>query len=106
MSEITVEQLEKKFPGQGFIRFTMIADLGGFGSVNTFNYGIDPSCALDLRGCLDEANDAVSAEDKAAIKRLVEDEDALDDDAPDTEPEAEKKNEEDGVADDDNGTTE
>ena len=72
MSEITVEQLEKKFPGEGLTRFAKIAELGGFGAVSTFNYGVDPSCALDLRGCLDPENKAVTAANKTAIKALLE----------------------------------
>jgi hypothetical protein len=71
MNEVTIESLKKIHGDKAAAVFSEIAELGGFGAVSTFNYGIDPACALDVKGCLDPENKAVSAENKAKIKALL-----------------------------------
>lgn len=53
MDNVTVDSLEKKFPGEGFDRFAQIAKIGGFGEpTRDHTGGLDPAYkgGLDLKG--------------------------------------------------------
>lgn len=74
---VTVEGLEKKFPGEGFKRFSEIAKIGGFGEpTRDHTGGIDPaySGGLDLKGLKDvQGPDRLSDAKFAKIAELAGD---------------------------------
>lgn len=67
----TIDGLEKRFPGEGRVRFAKIAELGGYGSVGGGEGDLDPGATLDLVGCLDADNKTVSNAAKEKIKQLA-----------------------------------
>lgn len=56
INNVTLEDLEKQFPGEGFKRFREIAEIGGFG-VPSLDHtgGVDPAYrgGLDIKGLRD-----------------------------------------------------
>jgi hypothetical protein len=72
MNNITFEKMEEKYPNKGYEKFREVARLGGFGEPTLDHTGgIDPAYrgGLDLKGL--EESDAVSKEDKAKIKAII-----------------------------------
>lgn len=58
MQNVTLDKLEKKFPGEGMTRFKEIAKIGGFGEVSQDHTGgIDPNFAggLDIKGAMESS---------------------------------------------------
>lgn len=53
IDNVTLDELEKNFPGEGFERFRKIAEIGGFGTpTKDHNGGLDPAYrgGLDIKG--------------------------------------------------------
>ncbi len=72
MDNITLEQMEAKYPGKGFEKFREVAKLGGFGEPTLDHTGgVDPAYrgGLDLKGL--EGSDAIESSVKAQIKAIV-----------------------------------
>lgn len=66
MDNVTVESLEKKFPGEGEKRFREIVDKGGFGDVPTTYAG-----GLDVRGIVDPRNTAINEKQKSELASMA-----------------------------------
>lgn len=73
MDNVTVEKLEKKFPGEGEKRFREIADKGGFGAVGEGEGSIPLQYpgGLDIRGVVDPSNTAFTDAQKSKLADLA-----------------------------------
>ena len=66
MDNVTVESLEKKFPGEGVQRFREIAEKGGFGDVPVSYEG-----GLDVRGVIEPDNKTFTDAQKSKLADLA-----------------------------------
>jgi hypothetical protein len=71
MYNVTVEKLEKKFPGEGAERFQQIASLGGYGNLPITDVEKSFHAGLDIKSALDDANKTISPAKKDKIRELV-----------------------------------
>jgi hypothetical protein len=72
MNNVTLEKLEKKFPGEGEERLTELLDIA-WGGTDPTSGGQDIHYygGFDIKGVLDEDNEAVSKAEKKRIRELV-----------------------------------
>jgi hypothetical protein len=71
MHNVTVEKLEKKFPGEGEARFCEIASIGGFGDVSPSALDKSLEGGLDILSVLDDSNTVITPAKKDKIRELV-----------------------------------
>lgn len=72
MNNVTLEKLEKKFPGEGEKRITELLNIA-WGGVDPTTGGQDIHYygGFDVKGVLDEANTVVTKSQKARIRELI-----------------------------------